>query len=78
MAVVENFDVLGNLTHGLSSCFIATMMHEFILGCAPETFHPCIVETIPFAAHEALQTELTDYALLVMRTVLAAAIAMER
>ena len=74
LAIVEDFDVLGNLADRLLPGFVTSVVDEFIFECSPETFHRRIIVAISPAAHGGLHTELPDELLILVRTILAAAI----
>ena len=74
LAVVEDFDVLGDLANRLLPRFVASVVDEFIFECSPEAFHRRIIVAISPAAHGCFHAELLDQSLVFVRAILAAAI----
>ena len=60
LTVVEDLNVLRDLPAGVFPRVIAPMMHQFILQCAPETFHRGIVVTVAPPTHRCGHAELAQ------------------
>ena len=74
LAVVEDLDVLRDLSPGLRPGFVTPVMYEFVLQRPPKTFHRCIVVTIPPPGHRSLQPQVFQARLVVLRAILDPAI----
>ena len=70
LAVVEELNVLRDLSPGLFPCFIPPAVHELVLQRPPETFHRRVVVAVSPTRHRGAQPELSQLGLVVMRAIL--------
>ena len=52
-AVVEDLDVLEDISLGFPSCLVFTVVHQFGLEGVEEALHGGVVPAVPLAAHAA-------------------------
>lgn len=74
LTVVEELDVLRDLSSGLFARGVAPVMYQFVLPRPPKAFHGGIVITVPPPRHRDVQTELFQPNLVVLRAILSPAI----
>ena len=74
--VIEDLDVLRDLTLGLLSRVVVPVVHQLILQCAPETLHRSVVIAVTLPTHGRGQAELPQLRLIGLGTILRAAIRM--
>jgi len=76
LTVIEELDVLRDLLPSLLPCFIPPVVHQLILECSPETLYRRVILAVALPPHGRGQTELPQLRLIVLGTILRAAIRM--
>lgn len=76
LAIVEQFNVLGDLPPGLLASGKPALVDRFVLHRAPEACDRGVIVTISAPAHRGLHAELRHQCPVLMRTILAAPVAM--
>lgn len=70
LTVIEDLDVLRDLSPSLLPCRISPLVDQLIFQCPPETLHRRVVIAIALPAHGGNHAELPQLILIVVGTIL--------